>query len=120
LEEAAGAEDPLRRIAEMVTGFLMEAEVAQKVGAERHERSDGRTTHRNGYRPRRWDTRLGTLELQVPKVREGGYVPSFIEHRKRGEQALISVIQEAVVKGVCTRKIESVLEELGIAGRQAR
>jgi transposase-like protein len=118
-EEAAGADDPLRRIAEMVTGFLMEAEVAQKVGAEPHERSEGRTTHRNGYRPRRWDTRLGTLELQVPKVREGGYVPSFIEHRKRSEQALISVIQEAVVKGVSTRKIESVLEEFGIAGVSA-
>jgi putative transposase len=118
-EEAVGAEDPLRRIAEMVTSFLMEAEVAQKVGAGPHERSDGRTTHRNGYRPRRWDTRLGTLELQVPKVREGGYVPSFIEHRKRSEQALISVIQEAVVKGVSTRKIESVLEEFGIAGVSA-
>jgi transposase-like protein len=118
-EKAVGAEDPLRQIAEMVTGFLMEAEVAQKVGAEPHERSDGRTTHRNGYRPRRWDTRLGTLELQVPKIREGGYVPSFIEHRKRSEQALISVIQETVVKGVSTRKIESVLEELGIAGVSA-
>ena len=118
-EETAGAEDPLRRIAEMVTGFLMEAEVAQKVGAEPHERSSERTTHRNGYRPRRWDTRLGTLELQVPKVREGGYVPSFIEHRKRSEQALISVIQEAVVKGVSTRKIESVLGEFGIAGVSA-
>lgn len=118
-EETAGAEDPLRRIAEMVTGFLMEAEVAQKVGAEPHERNEQRTTHRNGYRPRRWDTRLGTLELQVPKVREGGYVPSFIEHRKRSEQALISVIQEAVVKGVSTRKIESVLEEFGIAGVSA-
>lgn len=119
LEEAAGAEDPLRRMAEMVMGFLMEAEVAEKVGAEPHERSEGRTTHRNGYRARRWDTRLGTLELQIPKVREGGYVPSFIEHRKRSEQALISVIQEAVVKGVSTRKIESVLEELGITGVSA-
>lgn len=118
-EEAALAEDPLRKIAEMVTSFLMETEVAQKVGAEAHERSEARTTHRNGYRPRRWDTRLGTLNLEVPKVREGGYVPSFIEHRKRSEQALISVIQEAVVKGVSTRKIESVLEELGIAGVSA-
>ena len=118
-EEAAPAEDPLRKIAEMVTSFLMEAEVAQKVGAEAHERSDTRTTHRNGYRSRRWDTRLGTLNLEVPKVREGGYVPSFIEHRKRSEQALISVIQEAVVKGVSTRKIESVLEEFGIAGVSA-
>ncbi len=61
----------------------------------------------------------GTLSLKVPKVREGGYVPSFIEHRKRSEQALISVIQEAVIKGVSTRKIESVLAEFGIAGVSA-
>jgi putative transposase len=119
IERAAEAEDPLRTMAELITGFLMEAEVANQVGAEAHERSEQRTTHRNGYRDRRWDTRLGTMQLQVPKVREGGYVPSFIEHRKRSEQALISVIQEAVVKGVSTRKIEAVLEELGIAGVSA-
>ena len=119
VERAAEAEDPLRTMAELITGFLMEAEVTNQVGAEAHERSEQRTTHRNGYRDRRWDTRLGTLQLQVPKVREGGYVPSFIEHRKRSEQALISVIQEAVVKGVSTRKIEAVLEELGIAGVSA-
>ena len=119
IERAAEAEDPLRTMAELITGFLMEAEVANQVGAEAHERTEQRTTHRNGYRDRRWDTRLGTMQLQVPKVREGGYVPSFIEHRKRSEQALISVIQEAVVKGVSTRKIEAVLEELGIAGVSA-
>jgi transposase-like protein len=119
VERAAEAEDPLRTMAELITGFLMEAEVTTKVGAEAHERSEQRTTHRNGYRDRRWDTRLGTLQLQVPKLREGGYVPSFIEHRKRSEQALISVIQEAVVKGVSTRKIEAVLEEMGIAGVSA-
>jgi transposase-like protein len=119
VERAAEAEDPLRTMAELITGFLMEAEVTNQVGAEAHERTEQRTTHRNGYRDRRWDTRLGTMQLQVPKVREGGYVPSFIEHRKRSEQALISVIQEAVVKGVSTRKIEAVLEELGIAGVSA-
>ena len=119
VERAAEAEDPLRTMAELITGFLMEAEVASQVGAEAHERTEQRTTHRNGYRDRRWDTRLGTMQLQVPKVREGGYVPSFIEHRKRSEQALISVIQEAVVKGVSTRKIEAVLGELGIAGVSA-
>lgn len=116
---AGSAEDPLRALAELVTDFLMEAEVTAKVGAEPHERSEDRTTHRNGHRERRWDTRLGTLKLQVPKLREGGYVPGFIEHRKRSEQAIISVIQEAVVKGVSTRKIEAVLEELGIAGVSA-
>ena len=119
IETASSAEDPLRAMAELLTDFVMEAEVTAKVGAEVHERSAERTTHRNGHRERRWDTRLGTLQLQVPKLREGGYVPSFIEHRKRSEQALISVIQEAVVKGVSTRKIEAVLEELGIAGVSA-
>lgn len=116
---ARSAEDPLRTMAEMIADFVMEAEVTEKVGAEPHERSADRTTHRNGHRPRRWDTRLGTLTLQVPKVREGGYIPSFIENRKRSEQALISVIQEAVVNGVSTRKVEVVLEELGIAGVSA-
>ena len=119
METASSAEDPLRAMAELITDFLMEAEVTAKVGAEPHERSAERTTHRNGHRDRRWDTRLGTLTLNVPKVREGGYVPSFIEHRRRSEQALISVIQEAVVKGVSTRKIEAVLQEFGIAGVSA-
>lgn len=119
VERAQGADDPLRRMAEMIADFVMEAEVSAKLGAEPHERTAERTGYRNGHRPRRWDTRLGTLTLQVPKVREGGYVPSFIEHRKRSEQALISVIQEAVVRGVSTRKIEAVLEELGIAGVSA-
>jgi putative transposase len=119
VETASGTEDPLRAMAELITDFVMEAEVTAKVGAEPHERTAERTTHRNGYRERRWDTRLGTLTLNVPKLREGGYVPSFIEHRKRSEQALISVIQEAVVKGVSTRKIEAVLEQFGIAGVSA-
>jgi putative transposase len=120
LVEAAGsAKDPIRAMAEMITDFVMEAEVSAKIGAEPYERATERNTHRNGYRERRWDTRLGTLKLQVPKVREGGYVPSFIEHRKRSEQALVSVIQEAVVQGVSTRKVETVLEQMGIAGVSA-
>ncbi len=119
VETANSAEDPLRAMAEMIADFVMEAEVTAKVGAEPHERSPERTTHRNGFRDRRWDTRLGTLNLKVPKLREGGYVPSFIEHRRRSEQALISVIQEAVVQGVSTRKVETVLEDLGIAGVSA-
>jgi transposase-like protein len=119
VESANAAEDPVRAMAEMVLDFLMEAEVTQKIGAEPHERTEERTGYRNGHRERRWDSRLGTLSLKVPKVRDGGYVPSFIEHRKRSEQALISVIQEAVVQGVSTRKIETVLAEFGIAGVSA-
>ena len=99
IETASSAEDPLRAKAELLTEFMMEAEVTAKAGAEPHQRSEERTGYRNGHRERRWDTRLGTLKLQVPKVRGGGYVPSFIEHRKRSEQALVSVIQEAVVQG---------------------
>lgn len=119
VEMTQNSEAPLRSMAELITDFLMEAEVTAKVGAEPYERNDARTTHRNGHRDRRWDTRLGTLSLKVPKLREGGYVPSFIEHRRRSEQALISVIQEAVVQGVSTRKIEAVLAEFGIAGVSA-
>jgi len=119
MQSAMSAEDPLRAMAEMITDFMMEAEVTAKVGAGPHERTPDRTTHRNGFRERLWDTRLGTLHLKVPKLREGGYVPSFVEHRKRSEQALISVIQEAVVQGVSTRKIEAVLAQFGIAGVSA-
>ena len=106
-------------MAEMIADFVMEAEVAQRVGPEPHERSEDRTGYRNGHRERRSETRLGTLSLRCRKVREGGYVPSFIEHRKRSEQALISVIREAVVQGGSTRKIENVLAEFGIAGVSA-
>jgi len=119
LEGVTSAEDPLRAMAERIADFMMEAEVTAKIGAETHERSAERTTCRNGFRDRRLDTRLGTLALKVPKLREGGYVPSFIEHRKRSEQALLSVIQEAVVRGVSTRKIEAVLREPGMAGVSA-
>lgn len=119
VETASAAEDPVRAMAELILDFVMEQQVEQKIGAAPHERTAERTGYRNGHRERRWDTRLGSLTLQVPKVREGGYVPTFIEHRKRSEQALISVIQEAVVQGVSTRKIESVLEEFGIAGVSA-
>jgi putative transposase len=119
METIGSAEDPLRAMAEVMMDYLMEAEVTAKIGAEAFERTADRTTYRNGFRDRRWDTRLGTLQLQVPKFCEGGYVPSFVENRQRSEQAIISVIQEAVVKGVSTRKIEAVLEQLGITGVSA-
>jgi transposase-like protein len=119
LESATSAEDPLRAMAEMIADFLTEAEVTVKAGAERHERSAQRTTHCNGYRDPRRDTRPGTLALKALKLRQGGYVPGFIEHPKRSEQAWVSVIQEAVVRGVSTRKIEAVPREPGMAGVSA-
>ena len=72
---------------------LMEAEVSELIGAERGERSEDRSTHRNGYRPRRWDTRAGELELAIPKLRKGSYFPSFLQPRKRSEQALVAVVR---------------------------
>jgi len=95
---------------------LMEAEVSAQIGAERYERSAERTTQRNGYRTRPWDTRVGTLELAIPKLRSGSYFPSWLDARKRGEQALIAVVAEAYVQGVSTRKIEALVQSLGIAG----
>jgi mutator family transposase len=93
---------------------LMEAEVSELIGAERGERSEDRATHRNGYRPRRWDTRAGEIELQIPKIRQGSYFPSFLQPRKRSEQALVSVVQQAYVCGVSTRRVDQLVESLGL------
>jgi putative transposase len=96
---------------------IMEAEVTAQVGAALGERApEARTTQRNGYRERRWDTRAGTLELLIPKLRQGSYFPSFLEPRTRSEQALVAVVMESYVNGVSTRKVERVVEQLGVAG----
>src|SRR5436190_16000905 len=95
---------------------LMDAEVSAQIGAGRYERSSKRTTQRNGYRTRPWDTRLGTLELAIPKRRQGSYFPSWLEPRRRAEQALVAVVAEAYVQGVSTRKVEALVQALGISG----
>ena len=83
--------DVIREAVKAVCAELMELEVAELIGAERGERRpDDRATHRNGYRPRRWDTRAGEIELQIPKIRQGSYFPSFLEPRRRSEQALLA------------------------------
>src|SRR6185437_8472214 len=81
---------------------------------QRGERTDDRVTHRNGYRSRRWDTRAGEIELQIPKLRQGSYFPSFLAPRKRSEQALVSVVQQAYVCGVSTRRVDQLVESLGL------
>jgi len=108
-------EDLLRNAVQLFVRELMEAEVKTQVGAERFERTADRVTQRNGYRSRPWDTRVGTLELQIPKLRTGSYFPSWLEPRRRSEQALVSVVAEAYLKGVSTRKVEAVVQTLGIA-----
>jgi putative transposase len=107
--------DLVRAALEAVCRELMEGEVSELVGAELGERRpDDRLTHRNGYRPREWQTRAGTVELQIPKLRRGSYFPSFLEPRRRSEQALLAVIQQAYVCGVSTRRVDQLVESLGL------
>jgi putative transposase len=107
--------DVLRESLCWVVRQLMEAEVSELVGAARGERApEERLTHRNGYRARPWATRAGEIELAIPKLRRGSYFPSFLEPRRRSEQALVSVVQEAYVAGVSTRKVDQVVESLGL------
>jgi putative transposase len=107
--------DVLREALELLVRELMEAEVSELVGAELGERRpEDRATHRNGYRARRWDTRAGEIELQIPKLRQGSYFPGFLKPRKRSEQALVSVVQQAYVCGVSTRRVDQLVESLGL------
>ncbi|MBI4212824.1 MAG: IS256 family transposase [Chloroflexi bacterium] len=118
LRKGEGGEngDFLRDAVHWFVQELMEAEVTAIVGAAPYERTDERTGRRNGHRTRRWDTRVGTLELEIPKLRTGSYFPSWLEPRKRSEQALVAVVAEAYAKGVSTRKVEALVQSLGIAG----
>ena len=106
--------DVIRESVRAVAQELMEAEVSELIGAQLGERSEDRATHRNGYRPRRWDTRAGEIELQIPKIRQGSYFPSFLAPRKRSEQALVAVVQQAYVCGVSTRRVDQLVESLGL------
>jgi len=107
--------DVLRETLAWFVGELMEAEVAGQIGAGLHERSPERTTHRNGYRERTWQTRAGDIELAIPRLRSGSYFPSFLEPRSRSEKALVAVIQEAYVNGVSTRKVDRLVTQLGLS-----
>jgi putative transposase len=106
--------DVLREGVALVLREVMELEAAQAAGAERYERSSDRQTYRNGCRPGEWDTRVGTIELAIPKLRQGSYLPSFVHARKRSEQALLGVVMEAYTNGVSTREVERLVEQLGV------
>jgi transposase-like protein len=107
--------DVLRESVALVVRELMEAEVAAQIGAELGERApDVRSAQRNGYRDRAWDTRVGQIELAIPKLRSGSYFPSFLQPRRRAEQALVAVVQEAYVNGVSTRKVDRLVEQMGV------
>jgi putative transposase len=107
--------DFLRESVAMIATEIMEAEIERQIGARRGEVSEARSTHRNGYRQRPWATRVGEIELAVPRKRSGeSYFPSFLEPRKRSEKALLGVVMEAYVNGVSTRKVDHLVSELGI------
>jgi putative transposase len=108
--------DLLREGVRVLAQVLMDAEVTAQIGAEPYERSEERTAHRNGYPTRTWDTRVGTVELRVPKIAPGIYFPSLLEPRRRAERALAAVVQEAYVKGVSTRKVDDLVRALGMDG----
>jgi putative transposase len=109
--------DVLRESVAFMVRELIEAELAARIGAEHGERApERRTTQRNGYRCRDWDTRVGTIELAIPKLRRGSFMPSILEPRRRAEQALVAVVQEAYVNGVSTRKVDRLVEQLGLHG----
>ena len=111
-----GDGDFLRSVAESVLQIIMEADVDGLIGAGRHERSGERSTWRNGYRDRTLDTRLGTLNLKIPKLRTGAYFPGFLEPRKTVEKALVAVIQEAWIAGVSTRRVDELVQAMGMTG----
>src|SRR5215210_4331033 len=117
LLQKAGDGDFLRSVAEAVLQLLMEADVEGVIGAARHERTAERQTYRNGFRDRTLDTRLGTLQLRIPKLRAGpSYFPPFLEPRKTSEKALVAVIQEAWIGGVSTRRVDELAQAMGLSG----
>jgi putative transposase len=119
VEEVLASEhaDVLRESVAVMVRELMELEVSRLAGAEHGERAPGRrSAQRNGYRDRRWDTRVGEIELQIPRLRTGSYLPSFLEPRRWAEQALVAVVQEAYVNGVSTRKVDRLVEQMGLRG----
>jgi len=114
LDHLAGADvDVLRTVCQHALQRLVELEATTVVGAAPYEHSPERTTHRNGYRPKTLDTRVGRLELQIPKLRSGSFYPSLLEPRRRIERALLAVVQEAYVHGVSTRKVDDLVAALG-------
>src|SRR4051812_19150340 len=106
--------DFLREGVRAMAQQLRELEVAQHIGADKYERRTSRAGERNGYPDRQWDTRVGSIELRVPRVRDCGYYPALLEPRRRGERALVAVIQETYVNGVSTRRVDDLVKVDGL------
>jgi len=108
--------DFLSQGTQLLAQLAIEFEAEQEIGAGRYERSPERTTYRNGHRERLWETRVGEIPLRIPKLREGNFFPSLLEPRRRAEKALLAVVQAAYVQGVSTRKVDELLQALGLTG----
>jgi transposase-like protein len=115
LEKTADT-DFLREMIGFTAQRLMELEVGSLTGAPHGSRAPNRLTHRNGYREREWETRAGTVELRIPKLRKGSYFPGFLEPRRMAEKALTAVIQEAYVQGISTRSVDDLVQAMGMSG----
>ena len=108
--------DFLRQMIGLTAQRLMELDIESRTGAARGERSNERLAQRNGYRDRDWETRAGTVELRIPKLRKGSYFPSFLEPRRMAEKAIAAVVQEAYIQGVSTRSVDDLVQAMGMEG----
>jgi putative transposase len=116
LIEKGCQDDIVRELLGHVVERLMEFEVEQRCGADYGARTSDRVNSRNGYRERLWETRAGSVDLKIPKLRKGSYLPAFLEPRRTAEKALVAVVQEAYIQGVSTRSVDSLVQAMGMSG----
>ena len=116
LIEKGSQDEIVHELLSHIAERLMEFEIEQRTGAEHGERTPERSNSRNGYRDRLWETRVGSVDLRIPKLRRGSYFPAFLEPRRTAEKALAAVIQEAYIQGVSTRSVDELVRAMGMSG----